>query len=181
VTHEPETPRPQDDDARRLARGNLFAAEVVFLVVIGVVVVLAFLEALTYSLVSARTPYVIMVPLLILIAIQARRLWRVRAEFGIRERFSDALAGNTPQLNAVVKISAWLIVLVAMIAVFGHLAGVFVFSLILMRMLAGESWVLALAVAGMTTLFIFGVFEYVFNIELYRGLIVRYFLGFRDF
>ncbi len=50
-----------------------------------------------------------------------------------------------------------------------------------MRFLAGEKWWLTLVLAGGTTFFIFGVFEYVFNVDLYRGLIVRYYLGFRDF
>ena len=45
----------------------------------------------------------------------------------------------------------------------------------------GLNIVRALLIAGAVTLMIFGVFEYLFNIDLYRGLIVRYFLGFRDF
>ena len=36
-------------------------------------------------------------------------------------------------------------------------------------------------VAAGTTLFVFGVFEFIFNIDLYRGLVLRWFLGYRDF
>jgi predicted permease len=161
--------------------GNLFALEICFLAFIAIVTVAAFLEALTYKLVSSRTPFVIMVPLLILIAIHARRLWGVRAGFDPRARIAEALGGHTVSFNKVMGISAWMVGMVLMILVLGHYAGVFLFCAILMRILAGESWMLTLLVAAGTTLFIFGVFEFIFDIGLYRGLIIRYFLGFRDF
>ena len=181
MDHNPD-PKPPKPDARiQEGRGNLYLLEICFLGLVGVVVVAAFFEALTYKLVSARTPYVIMVPLFLLIAIHARRLWRVRAEFDVGARLSSAISGHTVGLNKVIGISAWLAGLVLMITVFGHYAGIFLFVLLLMRLGAKEAWRLSLIVAAGSTLFIYGVFEFLFNIDLYRGLIVRYFLGFRDF
>lgn len=171
---------PQDGrDPHR--RGKLFLLEILFLGFIGVAVVLAFFEALTYKLVSSRTPFVIMAPLVILIFIHGLRLWRIRDEFHPGTRLKQALSGGIANLNSVAGISAWMIGMLLMILVLGHYAGVFLFCAILMRCLARESWLTTLAVAIATTFFIFGVFEYLFNIDLYRGLIVRYFLGFRDF
>lgn len=161
--------------------GNLYLLEICFLVFVGVVVLIAFSQALSYKLVSSRTPFVIMLPLGILIVIHGLRLWRIRESFDPKSLFARAMAGLNGSFNSVLGISGWMIGMVLMILVFGHYAGVFLFCVILMRMLAGEKWVLTLAVAAGTTFFIFGVFEYLFNIELYRGLIVRYFLGFRDF
>lgn len=166
---------------RRLARGNLFTLEVLFLGFVAAVVLIAFVQALGYKIVSSRTPFVIMVPLFVLIAIHARRLWRVRGDFNPRARLADALGGRSAGFASVVDISAWMVGLVAMIAVLGHYIGLFVFCVILMRFRAGETWKITLLVAAGTVLFIFGVFEYLFNIDLYRGLIIRYFLGFRDF
>ncbi len=177
---DPET-SPEAVEAAKTRHGNMFALEICFLAFIAVVTVAAFFEALTYKLVSSRTPFVIMAPLFVLIVIHARRLWRVREEFDVKARLSSALGGRTPGFNGVLGISAWMVALVLMILILGHYAGIFLFCAILMRFLAGESWGLTILTAAATTLFIFGVFEYIFNIDLYRGLIVRYFLGFRDF
>lgn len=175
-------PAPIDAEAeRRLKRGNIFALEILFLGFIAVVVLAAFFEALTYKLVSSRTPFVIMAPLAIFIFVHARRLWRVRQDFNPRARIADAFAGRNQNFKKIVGFSAWMIGMVLMILVLGHYAGIFLFCVILMRYLEGERWMLTLMVAAATTMFIFGVFEYVFNIDLYRGLIIRYFLGFRDF
>ncbi|MBT8409430.1 MAG: hypothetical protein KJN93_07375 [Alphaproteobacteria bacterium] len=162
-------------------RGNIYALEICFLAFVGLIVVIAFFEALTYKLVSSRTPFVIMAPLIVLIVIHARRLWRVRDQFDVGGRFSAAFAGQTPGMNKVLSISAWMIGMVLMILAFGHVAGIFLFCIFLTRVVARESWKLSLITTGLTVLFIFGVFEFIFNIELYRGLILRYFLGFRDF
>ncbi len=181
MTHEPDTTGTEDEAERRERRGNLYALEICFLTVVGLFVLWAFVEALSYKIVSSRTPLVIMAPLILLIGIHARRLWRVREDLGVRARVDAALKGGHAHLNKVVGFSGWMVALVAMITVFGHFAAIFAFCVILMRFLAGERWRLTLIVAAVTTLFILGVFEYAFNIELYRGLIARWFMGYRDF
>lgn len=176
-----ESDDPEAGARKRHPRGHLYALEIVFLAFIAIVVAIAFVQALGYKLVSSRTPFVIMVPLGILIAVHALRLWRVREDFRPGTRVREALSGANKSFNAVLGISGWMLAMVLMVLVLGHLAGVFLFCVILMRLLAVEKWLLTIAVAAATTFFIFAVFEYAFNIELYRGLIVRYFLGFRDF
>lgn len=174
-------PMSADEAERKGRRSDLFALEVLFLGFIAVLVILAFIQALSYKIVSSRTPFVIMVPLLILIAVHARRLWRVRKEFDLSGRLLRVTSWENRRFKSVVGFSVWMVILVAMITVFGHYAAIFLFCTILMRFLAQEPWGLTLAVAAGTTFFLFGVFEFVFDVELYRGLIVRYFLGFRDF
>lgn len=181
MDQKPDAPQPAPEAEAPHRRGNMFLLEICFLAFIGIVVVLAFLEALSYKLVSSRTPFVIMVPLGILIVIHGLRLWRIRGEFHPAVRMREALAGANVQLNKVLGISAWMIAMVLMILVFGHYAGIFLFCVIMMRFVADEKLVFSVVIAAITTALIFGVFEYLFNIDLYRGLIVRYFLGFRDF
>jgi hypothetical protein len=173
-------PASPGDEAQHRG-GNRYALEIIFLGCVGLITLIAFFEALTYKLVSARTPYVIMVPLFVLIVVHARRLWRVRGDFRPGARIRAAFSGGNAHLNKVVGFSGWMVALVAVIVAAGHYAGVFLFCTVLMRALAGETWRLTLMVAAATTLFVFGTFEYIFNVELYRGLIVRWFLGYRDF
>lgn len=175
-----QTPEPSDEQQEKRRRGNLYALEICFLTVVGLIVVLAFFEATTYAIVSSRTPFVIMVPLIVLIAVHAIRLWAARHEFNPRARISEALSGATPEFNKVLGICGLMVGVIFAIWILGHYAGVFLFCLILMR-LADEKWLLSAIVAAGATLFIYGVFEALFEIRMYRGLIIRYFLGFRDF
>ena len=177
----PDSQEGDAPDPARERRGAHYALEICFLAVVAVGVVIAFFEALTYKLVSSRTPFVIMVPLLVLIAVHARRLWSVRSEFHPGRRVSQALAGGNAAFNKVMAFCGWLVGLVIIITVLGHYAGIFLFCLILMRFAAGEGWKLSLTVAVATTFFIYGVFEFIFDIALYRGLVLRRVMGFRDF
>jgi Flp pilus assembly protein TadB len=171
----------QAEEARRDRRGNLFALEVCFLAFVGIFVLAAFVEALSYKLVSSRTPFVIMVPLIILIAIHARRLMGVQESLDVRARIASAFSGRNVDFNKVVVFCGWMGVLLALITVFGHLVAILAFCIILMRFVENEKWKLTLLVAAGTTLFVFCVFDFVFNIELYRGLLLRWYLGYRDF
>ena len=181
MTNEIEPKLNKAETVDKDKRGNLFALEVCFLAFIGIIVVVAFLEATTYKIVSSRTPFVVMVPLLILIVIHAMRLWRARSAFDTRRHIITALAGKNAIINKVLVFSGWMIGMVTIITLMGHYAGVFAFCLILMRFFGAESWKLTLFVSAGTVLFLFSVFEIAFNIDLYRGLIPRWFMGYRDF
>jgi len=181
VADSPDTGASRRHSPDRERAGRYYALEICFLAFIAVVTLVFLWQATGYKLVSSRTPFVIMVPLLALIVVHARRLWRIRADFRPQARIRAALSGATPEVNSVFRISLWMTLLVFMIWVLGHVVGIAVFCIILMRFLAKESWPLTLIVTILTAAFIYGVFEYAFNIDLYRGLILRYFLGFRDF
>jgi hypothetical protein len=179
---------PEPQDARKAAKdqakahlANMLTLEICFLGLIAAVVLWAFVEALGYALVSSRTPFVIMVPLFVLIVIHARRLFKVRGQADFGHSLRRALAGGVPHLNKVVSLSLGMLALLALITVFGHYAGILAFAFFLMYRSAGEKLVLAAMVAVGTTLAIYVVFELIFDIDLYRGLVLRYFAGFRDF
>ncbi|SLN63701.1 Tripartite tricarboxylate transporter TctB family protein [Roseivivax jejudonensis] len=172
-----QTGHAPDDDRR----ANMLSLEIVFLAFVGIVILIAFFEALTYQLVSSRTPLVIMVPLVALIAVQARRIWVRREDSDLRGRIGMALAGRATELNKVLAFCGWMIGLLVSIVAVGHYVGMFGFCVALMRGVARESWMLTLLVSAATVLAIFLIFEVGFNVELYRGLFFRYLMGYRDF
>lgn len=178
---------PHDEDSgtdEAFERGrerDKFALEVVFLGVIALVVIAAFLEATTYALVSSRTPFVIMVPLLGLIALQAVRMSRSPHRGHIRARLSRTWSGQNLYFNKVLSITVLCVLLLGTIAIGGHYPAIALFIFYLTRVLAKESARLSLIVAVVCTALIYLLFEIGFDIELYRGLIVRYFQGYRVF
>ena len=173
---DPQTPKPKVDEAPRQFSANL-PLEVCFLAFVGILTVAAFFEALTYAMVSARTPFVIMVPLFALIVLHAVRIYRARSQADIAERLLAVVRGHMTDFNKVLVLSGWFVAILVMIVVFGHYVGVFFFSFLLMWYAGKESLKLSTIVAVCSTLFIYLVFEIAFDIEFYRGLILRYFQG----
>ena len=168
-----------EDRAHRIS--NTLTLEVCFLAFIALVVVAAFFEALSYQLVSSRTPFVIMAPLAIVILIQARRLWALRDQTHFKARFGAAISGGNTVLNKILTMCVWMVGLMITVVALGHYIGIGALSFVLMRWLSGERVAMAAGVAIATTAAIFMVFEVGFNVELYRGLLFRYFAGYRDF
>lgn len=163
------------------ADANRHALEFCF-VVVGIVLVLAaFLEALTYQLVSSRTPFVIMVPLLLLLIIQLVRLTKAGGPSQVSGRVSAALSGQIPAFNKKFLLLIWFAVLLFIIALAGHYAGLAVFIFTLTWLLSKERLLVSAAITLGTITIIFAVFEVGFDIELYRGMIFRYLAGYRVF
>lgn len=179
IQHDDDT--GTDDAFERGRERDRFALEVVFLAVIAALVVAALLEATTYSLVSSRTPFVIMVPLLGLIVFQVLRLTRSEHRGHVRARLLRTWAGQNLYFNKVLAIVVLSVVLLGTIVVFGHYPAIALFIFYLTRVLAKEQLKLSLIVAVVCTVLIYLLFEIGFDIELYRGLIVRYFQGYRVF
>lgn len=177
---DPQTPKPKIDRVPSQFSTNL-PLEICFLAFVGILTVASFFEALTYAIVSARTPFVIMVPLFALIALHAVRLYRARQQADIAERLLAVVRGHMTDFNKVLVLSGWFVAILVMIVLFGHYVGVFVFAFLLMWYAGKETLLLSAIVAVCSTLFVYLVFEVAFDIEFYRGLIVRYFQGYRDF
>lgn len=183
VQMEAEDPQGEGGDATfALAeRRDRFVLEVFFLAILACCVVAAFVEALSYDLVSSRTPFVIMLPLACLIVIQASRMARSEARVGLRGRLSRAWNGTNLQFNKVLLINLTFVLLLVAVVVLGHYPALFLFIFVLIRALARERMKTGLLIAAGTTLAIFLVFEWAFGIDLYRGLIIRHFQGYNDF
>lgn len=162
-------------------RANMLTLEIVFLVAIGLVVLASFFEALTYQLVSARTPFVIMVPLFALIAIHGVRLYRRREQADVGDRLKLALAGGIQGLNKVVLVTLSLVVMLLIIVAFGHFIGLGALCFFLMWKLGGVPFGRSVLVMLGTLVAIYLIFELAFDLELYRGLLFRWMAGYRDF
>lgn len=176
-----EEQRIQFEALQQDQKVNRLALEVCFIVVIAIIAIAAFIEAFSYELVSSRTPFVFLVPLLLLIGFQIIRLWRAPDAAAVKGRIIAAFTGKNAAFNKTVIILAWLLVAFGTIILFGHYAGLGLLMLVLMRGIARENWRLTSIVVGSMILIIFLVFEPGFDIELYRGMIFRHFAGYRVF
>lgn len=161
--------RPPESRAR-----DKSSLELCFIAVTGILVSCAFVAALTYDTASAIAPLCIMIPLLILIAVQVRRTLRVRQSGALLPDLRRAASGENAAFNASAVFIGWMFVLLAMIFVAGHYAGIAVFMFVMLRLVSREQLVLAAAVSVGVTLLIYLLFEYGFEIEMYRGLIARW-------
>ena len=147
--------------------------ELCFISLFGVVVISGFVAALTYDFVSARAPLFIMVPLLILIALQIRRTIAVTEQDALMAALSHTIRGQNRIFNVAVGFIAWMGLLLVLIFVVGQYAGMAAFMLVLLRMVSRETTRLSVLVTVGVTIVVYLLFEQVFNIELYRGLLVR--------
>jgi len=152
--------------------------ELCFISFLGIVVISAFVAALNYDFVSARAPLFIMVPLLILIAAQFRRTRAVTRQDVLLAEFSQALRGKNRRLNVALGFIGWMVLLLVLIFVIGHYAGMAAFMFVLLRMLSKETMRLSVLVTAGVTIVVYLLFEHVFNIELYRGLLLRLLSGY---
>lgn len=160
---------------------DIHTLESVFLTIVGLIVLAAFVEAFSYKLVSSRTPFVIIVPLLLLIVFQSYRITRAGALREIRFHVGAALRGRYEVFGKLSKLAVTIVGFFAVIYAFGHYIGVVAFVFVLMRGLARERLGLSLIVALGTALALFGIFELLFGVDLYRGLFFRWLMGYRDF
>lgn len=152
--------------------------ELCFTIVIGVLVAAAFVRSLTYDFVSARTPLVILVPLLILTGVQLKRIWGSSDLNEIKSTLSGVLKLQNKEFNSIAGFFLWMIFLLILIFVTGHYVGIAVFMFFLMNMVAEEKLSLSLIISILVTVAIYMLFEHLFNIELYRGLIFRIWMGY---
>ena len=162
-------------------RTGLQALEVIFLGAVGLVVLAAFITAFRYKLVSSRTPFVIMVPLLALIGVQAQRLLRQGAARHLAPHLRAAFAGDHAAFGKLWRLAAAFLGLMLVIVVFGHMIGIVAFMLLLTLGMARERPLTGVLVTAGAALAIFLLFEYGFGIGLYRGLLFRWLAGYHDF
>jgi hypothetical protein len=146
-------------------------AEFIFIIVVAAISIAAFLAALSYDIISALAPLCILVPLLILIAIQLNRTRKIAHLADVKAELRRVFTGQRQRFNAIAALTGWMALLLATIFVAGHYAGMFLFLLVMLRRISAESWRMTLIVSVLTTTAIYVLFEYVFNLELYRGLI----------
>ena len=158
---------------------NHTTLELCFSLFIGIVVLAAFISALTYDFVSARTPIVILIPLLILSGVQIGRAWKAASgEGGVKIDLVTVFSLKNKEFNGIAGFFGWIIFLLLLIYITGHYVGIAIFMFFLMNLVAEEKLSLSIIVSVVVTFIIYMLFEHLFNIELYRGLIFRIWAGY---
>lgn len=171
----------QKDEDMAPSVANRHALEVCVVAVCIVTILGALIEALTYEFVSSRTPFVIMLPLMTLLIIQLVRLLKVRGPAQVSNCVAAAFGGKIPAFNKKINLLVWFAVMLFVIVLGGHYAGLTLFVFVLTWLLSKERLAVSLAVTLGTVAAIFLVFELGFDIDLYRGMIFRHFAGYRVF
>ena len=162
-------------------RNDLFVLELCFLIFLLAVVTVAFFEATTYKIVSSRTPFVIMVPLWILLVVQIIRSARTSGDQTLWHRAMRALRGRNTNFRKINSLAGWIVALGVTIQIFGHYIGIAGFMFLMMWMVAKQKLKISIVVTLVTTSVIYLLFEQGFDIELYRGMFFRYLAGYRVF
>lgn len=145
---------------------------------VGLLVLVAFISSLTYDFVSARAPLVILVPLLLLSFMQIKRAWHGAKETDLMADLGNTLRLKNSNFNGIAGFFGWVVYLSILIYVAGHYAGILIFMFFLMHLVAEEKLSLSLITSVVVTVVIYMLFEHLFNIELYRGLIYRVWAGY---
>jgi hypothetical protein len=159
--------------------GNKKTLELIFSLFIGLLVVSAFISSLMYDFVSARTPLVILTPLLILSGLNIKRAWsNASGNIEIKSDLVNIFQFKNKEFNGVASFLGWMVFLLGLIYVTGHYVGIAVFMFFLIYLVAEEKLSLSLIVSIVVTVIIYMLFEHLFNIELYRGLIFRIWAGY---
>jgi MFS family permease len=166
-------PDQQGGTPEEIAARRKSVLELVFISVLGIAVLGAFIAALTYDFVSARAPLFIMVPLLLLIGMQINRSRKEAHLPDVIAELSVAFRGKNSDFNSVAGFIGLMVLLLLLIYVAGHYVGISVFMFVLLRWISKEHPVLSLLIAVGVTVLIYFLFEHGFNIELYRGYIFR--------
>lgn len=177
---QPDPTKPEDPVLRETnsAAGDKYdksTLELAFITITGVLVVCAFITALTYEGSSGIAPLCIMVPLLVLIGFHFRRTLRASHLGRVVSELTSVIKGGNRIFNGGVVFIGWMVALVGLIFLVGHYIGIAVFMFILLRVVSKESMVMSAGVSVSVTLIIYLLFEYAFRIEMYRGLLVRWF------
>ena len=170
-----------EDRVEEESVANKVILELCFIFFVGLIVAAAFISALSYDIVSARTPLFIMVPLLILIGVHFIRVKKTSRSIDVLPILSLVARGENQRFNIVAGFVGWMVVLLALITVAGHYVGIAALMFILLRIISKEEMLLSLAITTGVTLMIFILFEYGFDIELHRGAIYRIWVGDADF
>ena len=160
---------------------NMAALDLCFILAVGALMTGAFISALTYDFVSARTPIVILIPLLIMIGVQIKKSYHAGGFADIGHAFGEMMQGKIADFNGVAAFFGWLILLLTLIFLIGHYAGMVIFMFLLLHIVAEEKFVLSLTISVSVTLVIYLLFEQIFRIALDRGLVYQVWNGYSIF
>ncbi|WP_052144863.1 tripartite tricarboxylate transporter permease [Halalkalibacter okhensis] len=152
--------------------------EILFVAVLGLIIFIAFIQALSYSMAAALAPYIVLTPLMILILIQSVRIFRVVSLKDVSKSITELFNWKNVKMFSIIL---WMIILSLLIYTIGHYFGMILFLFTLFYFISKEKLRTSILLTICTVLAIYLVFEQIFNIELYRGIIYRIWQGYNIF
>jgi hypothetical protein len=144
--------------------------DLLFCLFLILLLIVFFIAAKDYSWASRRAPFVIMVPMVFMIAGQ---IWVTLGK--IRRIRADATPGmvrlklEPSEVSKAWQILIWLLLLLVFFYLAGHLAGTALFLFIFLKFVSRESLRTALFVAAVVTASVYVLFERILMISLYEG------------
>lgn len=134
--------------------------------------VVFFVAVFGYSPLTRRAPMVVMIPLAAMLlgqtVITTKKFNRLKSASPVFSFFPKDLHEN---FKKGVQVLAWLVFLLLVIYLAGHIAGIALFLLIFLRFVSKESWLLAVSVSTGIPIAMHILFEKFLMIQLYQGFI----------
>ncbi len=131
-----------------------------------------FIAAGGYKPVTRRAPFLVMIPLAAMLLGQLvlilKNLHRVNIS---QQEQSGLLQINRQAVRRASQILLWLVLLLGMIYVGGHLAGIALFLFLFLRLVCKDPWRTAIYVSVGSVAALYILFERVLMIPLYSGII----------
>jgi hypothetical protein len=155
--------------------------EVIFVSLLLLALVAALFEALTYRMVAARPPLIIIGVSLLLVFFHGRRLYKDFAGISLKIELPKSFVDKDSTLRKVSLVIGFMFLLVAGMVTVGQNIAVGVFIFALMYFVSKERLMLSLQVSLGTVVTIYLLFEWLLEIELYRGIIYLLLTGHRIF
>ena len=116
-----------------------------------------------------------MIPLAIMLLIEALQIiQKLRSLKRVDPTLSLVPKIDRHKLRKASQILVWLIVLLGMIYIGGHIGGIAIFLLIFLKFVSRESWKITIGVSVGLTIGVFFLFEKILGILLYRGIIYEF-------
>jgi hypothetical protein len=157
------------------------AADVIFTLFIATVVGIFFIDAIDYHRVASRAPFVIMVPLVILIIVHLVKLGRVIKFIDISEYLKLVIKRKDQNSNKFIQINAYITSFIICIYIFGYYVSSALFLLILIKIISKEKLKVTISLMGAVPLFLYLVFEVLLGLQLYRGILYLLWRGYEVF
>lgn len=157
------------------------AADFVFTIFLGILVVVFFIEASDYAWMSAIAPYIVMVPLLLLLVIHAIKLGRNVSWNAVTQFTKTLVTVSSEAYRKIGMVILWTVVLIVLMYLTGYYVGSLIYLFVMLRMVARESWSTSVSLMVSIPVALYIVFEMILGLQLYRGIIYMIWQGYNIF
>lgn len=150
-------------------------ADLLFCLLLIVLLVVFFVATLGYKPVTKRAPLVVMIPLGMMLvgqlAVLVKKLKQTRAE-NVENSLLPKI--DVKKLWKAAQLLLWMMLLILMIYLAGHVGGILLFLILFLRFASRERWLLSISLGLSVTVALYILFEVALRIVLYPGAIYEY-------